>query len=298
MLVKEAESKAHEALKRIYSVREAHSVADILLEDITGLRRIDRLTAAGKNLSEAQAISFERCLGQLLNHRPIQYVIQKSWFYGMELFVNEHVLIPRPETEELVEWVVTDVRKSNIDVFSNDRHLADRTSALKVLDVGTGSGCIALALRKTMPKAEVWGCDKSEEALDVARRNSSVLGVRVDLQGIDFLDARQQRQLPTFDIIVSNPPYIPLAEKEQLAPNVINFEPHSALFVPNNDPLIFYRALSAFGKIRLHAGGHIYLETHESYNPDVVGLFISDGYAKVESRKDMQGKERFVKASI
>jgi release factor glutamine methyltransferase len=146
-----------------------------------------------------------------------------------------------------------------------------------------------------MPKAEVWGCDVSEEALNVARRNGSSLDIRVDFQGIDFLDVSQQKQLPTVDIIVSNPPYIPLCNKEQMHSNVVEYEPHTALFVPDNDPLVFYRALAQFGKHRLHENGSLYIEIHEDLGKDVINLFKQEGYTKVELRKDMQGKERMIK---
>ena len=185
--------------------------------------------------------------------------------YGMELYVDKSVLIPRPETEELVDWIVKDIKASGKDVFQKAATDADVTKQLKILDVGTGSGCIALALKKTMPKAEVWGCDVSDEALNVARRNGSDLDVRVDFQGIDFLDEAQRKLLPTVDIIVSNPPYIPATEKEHMNANVTTHEPHTALFVPDNDPLVFYKAIIEFSKKRLYDNGSVYLEIHENW---------------------------------
>ena len=215
----------------------------------------------------------------------------------MELYVDKNVLIPRPETEELVDWVVTDIRRTGKDVFVRKPMEADETTLLKILDVGTGSGCIALALKKTMAKAEVWGCDVSEEALNVARRNSSALDLRVDFQGLNFLEEGQQKQLPTVDIIVSNPPYVPEKDRQQMHPNVLEYEPSIALFVPNNDPLIFYQSIALFGKKRLYDGGSIYLEIQESLGMDVVHLFEENGYENVQLQKDMQGKDRMVKAS-
>jgi len=173
---------------------------------------------------------------------------------------------------------------------------ADATRQLKIMDVGTGSGCIALALKKNMPRAEVWGCDVSEEALNIARRNGSLLNIRVDFQGVNFLDHGQQKHLPSVDIVVSNPPYVPLRDKDQMAHNVLNFEPHIALFVSNDDPLQFYRSLAAFGKHRLHKDGMIYAEIHEGMGEEVIQLFQSEGYKNMELRKDMQGKDRMVKA--
>lgn len=149
-----------------------------------------------------------------------------------------------------------------------------------------------------MPKAEVWGCDVSEKALNVARRNGSALDIRVDFQGMNFLDEAQQKQLPLVDIVVSNPPYIPFYNKEHMNPNVVNHEPHTALFVPNDDALLFYKALAQFGKQRLYKNGSIYVEIHEDLGHDVVTLFEKEGYVNVELKKDMQGKDRMVKTSI
>ena len=148
-----------------------------------------------------------------------------------------------------------------------------------------------------MPLAEVWGCDNSDDALLIARRNGSTLDIRVDFQGLDFLDEGQQRQLPTVDIIVSNPPYIPHNNKDSMHANVLNYEPHNALFVPDEDALIFYRAIATFAKKRLYPSGTIYLEIHEDLGKDVIALFDNAGY-KTELRKDMQGKERMVKVTV
>jgi release factor glutamine methyltransferase len=166
---------------------------------------------------------------------------------------------------------------------------------LKILDIGTGSGCIALALKKAMPGAEVWGCDVSEGSLNVARRNGSALDIRVDFQGLNFLDLVQQKQLPTVNILVSNPPYIPLKDKEQMNPNVVEHEPHTALFVPDDDPLVFYRALATFGRNHLSENGSMYMEIHEDLGRQVIDLFKEEGYLSVEMKKDMQGKNRMVK---
>jgi release factor glutamine methyltransferase len=184
---------------------------------------------------------------------------------------------------------------SGKDVFEKGTADADVTTQLKILDIGTGSGCIALALKKAAPKAEVWGCDVSEEALNVARRNGAALDIRVDFQGINFLEAAQQKSLPTVDIIVSNPPYIPISDKDKMQPNVVDHEPHTALFVPNNDTLVFYKAIAHFARKRLYPNGPIYLEIHENLGEDVVSLFRAEGYQTIELRKDMQGKDRMLK---
>jgi len=291
----EAEQYVKEQLKGIYQEQEAINITDLAIEHVTGLLKTQRVSKKQTELSESQFSQLQKDLQRLKSNEPIQYVMNKTWFYGMELYVDKNVLIPRPETEEMVEWIINDMKASGKDVFIRRSMEADETTQLKILDVGTGSGCIALALKKAMPKAEVWGCDVSEEALNVARRNGSTLNIRVDFQGLNFLDEAQQKHLPTVDIIVSNPPYVPLKDKEQMQPNVVAHEPHTALFVPDNDPLVFYRALAEFGKKRLYESGTIYMEIHEGLANEVVTLFNKQGYSNIELKKDMQGKDRMVK---
>jgi release factor glutamine methyltransferase len=292
-----AERYIRNSLESIYPTNEAVIMADMLLEHFTSFSKGDRLMNKEADLTQQQEVAIHKGVERLLKHEPIQYIMNKCWFYGMELFVDPSVLIPRPETEELVAWIINDVRASGYNVFSRGPADADETDLLKILDVGTGSGCIALALKKAMPQAEVWGCDLSEEALNVARRNGSALDIRVDFQGLNFLDQLQQKQLPTVNILVSNPPYIPIRDKDLMNKNVVEHEPHTALFVPDEDPLIFYRALAKFASSRLHENGSIYMEIHEDLGNDVVRLFSDEGYNKIELRKDMQQKNRMVKVS-
>jgi release factor glutamine methyltransferase len=291
----EAEQYLKEQLKEVYEEQEAATIASIAVEYITGFSKTERVTKKLEQLSASQSVQIQKALKRLKTGEPIQYIMNKSWFYGMELYVDKNVLIPRPETEELVQWVINDVKASGKSVFIKGPTEADKTTELKILDIGTGSGCIALALKKTMPKAEVWGCDVSEEALNVARRNGSTLDIRVDFQGLNFLDGAQQKLLPTVDIIVSNPPYVPLKDKEEMHANVVDHEPHTALFVSNNDPLIFYKALAEFGKKRLYDTGSIYMEIHENLGHEVVDLFNASSYISIELKKDMQGKNRMVR---
>ncbi|NTS40503.1 peptide chain release factor N(5)-glutamine methyltransferase [Flavisolibacter sp. BT320] len=295
MKIGEAKQMLQQALEKIYDSSESSNIAQLLLEENTGYSGSEMLLKKDEALLPEKEEKLHQQLQRLLTHEPLHYVLNKAWFYGMELYVDKAVLIPRPETEELVHWIVSDVKASGLPVFDKNPLQADATTQLKILDIGTGSGCIALALKKEIPKAEVWGCDVSEEALNVARRNGSALHIRVDFQGINFLDASQQASLPTVNIIVSNPPYIPLQDKATMQPNVVDFEPHTALFVPDNDALLFYKAIAAFAKKRLYPNGTIYLEIHEALGAAVVELFQSEGFASVELKKDMQGKERMVK---
>lgn len=295
MKIGEAEIWLKNELSAIYPEGEAATMATMAMAHLTAMTRSERMLKKEEPLLVQQLHHLTEIHYRLLHHEPIQYALGEAWFYGLKLFVDMSVLIPRPETEELVDWIVKDIKASGKDVFERKAFEADETTSLKILDVGTGSGCIALALKNALPKAEVWGCDLSEDALNIARRNGSELDIRVDFVGVDFLDEEQCRQLPSVDIMVSNPPYIPEKDKEHMRPNVLGFEPHMALFVYHKNPLVFYEALASAGKHRLHAKGSVYAEIHEDYGPQVVKLFEEKGYT-TELRNDMQGKDRMIKA--
>ena len=298
MKLYEAEQWLKEQLKDVYEVREAGNIATWVLEKITGTNRLDRLAKKDEPLLVQQLHELTRTVQRLQQYEPVQYVLGETWFAGLRLFVDKSVLVPRPETEELVAWVLQTVRAKGKAVFKKAATDADATDELKILDIGTGSGCIALALKHSMPRAELWGCDSSDEALNVARRNGSALDIRVDFVGLNFLDAAQRRQLPTVDIIVSNPPYVPFKDKHTMQANVLEYEPHTALFVPDDDPLVFYAAIAEFGKTRLHADGKIFVEVHEDLGPAVQQLFQKEGYRHTELKKDLQGKDRMVRAEL
>lgn len=295
MKIWEAEKEVRKALSEIYDEGEASGIADLAIEHLTSHNSKERILYRDEMLSSGQITALEKIIARLKKHEPIQYLMNKAWFYGMELYIDKDVLIPRPETEELVDWIIKDMKLLQPDVFENSQVEADLTSKLKILDVGTGSGCIALALKRAMPRAEVWGCDISDRALNIARRNGAQLDIRVDFQSVDYLDPAQQKHLPSVDVLVSNPPYVPLKDKNEMRPNVLQYEPHTALFVDNDDPLLFYKALLRFADHRLHNDGVIYMEIHEELGGQVRALFEEKGYT-VEIRKDMQGKERMVKA--
>jgi release factor glutamine methyltransferase len=190
-------------------------------------------------------------------------------------------LIPRPETEEMVDWVI--------------RNLKFPFSELRILDVGTGSGCIAISLKRKLRKAEVWACDVSEGALSVAKKNSVNLQAEINFELLDFLNAKERNRLPLFDIIVSNPPYVPEKDMATMNKNVLGFEPYKALFVKDNNPLLFYEAIADFGKTHLNKDGSVYCEINETLSNETIELFIEKGFV-TELRKDMQGKDRIIKA--
>ena len=280
MTYAEAIKFIEEELKTIYAEGEAKNIAAWVIEHITGTKRTERIIHKEKKLNAAQLTELNNCLQRLKQHEPVQYVLNEAWFYGLKFYVDKNVLIPRPETEELIEWVITDCKFPIDNLF--------------ILDIGTGSGCIPVSLKRKLRRAQVWSCDISEAALQVAGKNATAIGAEINFLHFDFLDRTKWEQLPSFNIIISNPPYIPEKNKEQMQPNVLNYEPATALFVPDDNLLIFYRAIADFGKEKLTTGGLIYLEIHEDLCNDVVRLFQSSGYS-TKIKKDMQGKERMVK---
>lgn len=284
-----------ESLKDIYDEAESREIAALAMEHLTGIGKKEAALQKETVFPEEKREVLSATINRLQQHEPIQYIMNKAWFYHLELYIDKDVLIPRPETEELVDWIIRDVKASGKDVFNKSAAEADETTKFKILDVGTGSGCIALALKNAMPKAEIWGCDISDRALNIARRNGAMLDIRVDFQSVDYLDPAQQKHLPSVDLVVSNPPYIPRRDQSSMQPNVLQYEPHTALFVDNDDPLLFYKALVQFGEHRLHPAGALYMEVHEDLAGDVVALFEKEMY-QCMLRKDMQGKNRMVKA--
>jgi release factor glutamine methyltransferase len=270
-------------LATVYDKDEAVNIANWIIENLTGMTRSDRLMDIGITLTIEQSSKLSNHIERLLQHEPVQYVLEECWFAGMKFNVNKHVLIPRPETEELVDWIIKDQ--------------SDLNTRLKILDIGTGSGCIPVSLQIKLPKAEVWSCDISVKAIEVATENASLLDAeKIIFQQLDFLDPEQTKDLPAFDIIVSNPPYIPEKDSAQMHANVLKYEPSLALFVPDNDPLVFYDAIAKFGTTHLHNAGCIYFEIHESLGKEVVDLLEKYQYSDIELKKDLQGKDRMVKA--
>ena len=281
MTIEKARKEIFESLKNIYEKEEANNIAEIVLEHITNLSRIEILLNKNITLSNDQKEFLVRINTRLQDHEPIQYIINEAWFSGMKFYVDKNVLVPRPETEEMVEWIIAD-------------HRQQTTDNRRIIDIGTGSGCIAIALKNKLARAEVWACDISDEALTVARMNADNLKATIDFVPVDFLNIEQRQQLPQVDIIVSNPPYVRQNERLEMRRNVIDYEPSLALFVSDNDPLVFYRAIVDFGKEKLNAEGKIYVEIHEDLGKQVRELFQKD-YRLVELKKDLQGKERMVK---
>lgn len=285
-------------LKTIYDERESVNITDWIFESIAHIKRLDRITNKQQAISSSAIQQMDNALQQLLIHKPVQYVLGEAWFYKMKLFVNEHVLIPRPETEELVEWVVNDVRCTMHEVRSKTTvNVVHQTSDIvHVLDIGTGSGCIAIALKKELTSAGVLAIDVSEKTLQVARKNAKHQNVEIEFKQVDFLDERSWPSLQSFNIIISNPPYIPAKEKNKLAKNVVDHEPYIALFVNDTDPCIFYRKMAAFAGKHLNEKGKVFVEVHEDHAKEVQHIFDDKNFT-TEIKRDMHGRERMIKAN-
>lgn len=272
-------------LNTIYEPGEAACIADLVMEKITGLNKMEMMANPKQELNDEQQKDVMQLTSALLQHKPVQYVLGEAWFMNMRLRVNEHVLIPRSETEELVDWIVNNTK----DMDHPD---------VNILDIGTGSGCIAIALKKNLPLSAVTGTDLSEEALQVAKINAAEQNTLIDFLHADILHPSDWNQLSHYDIIVSNPPYISVSEKNTIHKNVLDFEPHLALFVPDNDPLLFYKAIIQFCKNHLIQQGLLYFEINEGSGDEVIKLLNKEGFINVELKKDMQGKDRMVKAKM
>jgi release factor glutamine methyltransferase len=265
-------------LENIYDSSEAANISSMVFEKIAGITRPAMIKDPKHVLNKETIARLDDSLAALKMHKPVQYVTGEAWFFKMKLKVSPAVLIPRPETEELADLVIG--------------HLKDKQAAT-ILDIGTGSGCIAIAIKKNIPASRVTAIDISNEALIIAKENSLEQGTDIDFIKLDFLDETTWRSLPLFDVIVSNPPYIPENEKQILDKNVSEFEPHTALFVENGRPLIFYEKIAAFSKAHLTENGKIFLETHEQFAEQTAALFNSDPYS-AEIRKDLFEKQRMV----
>ena len=281
MRLAEAREEYVRDLSGIYEQGEASAIFDLAAEAITGMNRQEFRLKKEKILTEQQQQDLQKIISRLRSHEPIQYIINEAWFCGLKFYVDRNVLIPRPETEELVEWIISDCRFP--------------VEELRILDVGTGSGCIGISLKRRIRKASVSAIDNSENALAVAKKNSEKLGTPLDLVTMDFLDKEAKASLGKFDIVVSNPPYIPRADASTLDRHVVEHEPGTALFVPGDDAVIFYRELAEFGSSHLTEGGMIYAEMHPEHSQKVKEVFEAAQFI-VDLKSDMQGKIRMIRA--
>jgi release factor glutamine methyltransferase len=282
MNVKEQYRNFLVVLQQVYTLDEATIISDWVFDTVANVKKVDILKNPLQEIPTSITNKLNNKLAILLTHQPVQYVLGEAWFYNMKLIVNQNVLIPRPETEELVDLILLENKKRLINP--------------KILDIGTGSGCIAIALKKNLPVAEITAIDISNDALHIAQKNSQLQHTTLQFENINFLDESKWQNFATYDIIVSNPPYIPLAEKDNMQKNVLHYEPHEALFVADNEPLIFYEKIANFAKNHLTYNGKVYMETHEDYAKQVAALFTAP-YHSVKIQKDISGKDRIVSAT-
>jgi release factor glutamine methyltransferase len=265
-------------LRLIYVENEASNITKMVFESLANISRSDVLRNPELEIEHDTFLSLNQALDQLLNHQPIQYILGEAWFYHLKFKVSDAVLIPRPETEELVEIAIQHVKKSN---------------QKNVLDIGTGSGCIPISIKKNVPEINITSIDLSAKAIEIASENANNLQTKINFKTTDFLDENNWENLEVFDVIISNPPYIPNVEIQSMDKHVTEYEPHLALFVPDNDPLIFYKAILKFAQNHLNENGNIFLETHENFAEEVCCLFKDAGY-KATVKNDLFEKPRMV----
>lgn len=275
-----------EQLEKLYDADEVQSLYLMVVEHVLGFGKATYILKKQQVISDADVLKFSFILNELTIGKPIQYIIGETEFFGMKFKVNPSVLIPRPETEELVEWVLSVCRSK----FSAD------SAALNILDIGTGSGCIAVALKKHLPNANVSAVDISPEALVTAKENATLNNVKVNFIEGDILkhSAIQSFNHSRFDVIVSNPPYIKEDEKPAMHQNVLANEPHTALFVSNESPLIFYDAIADFAKSNLNSNGLLFFEINEYLGEEMVQMLADKDFININLKQDMQGKDRMI----
>ena len=266
-------------LTGLYAGHESDILIYQLLTEFTGFSKAELLARQDERITESELLKIHFGVKELLKNKPIQYVLGKAEFYDLTFKVNSKVLIPRPETEELVHLVIKN--------FSTKQ-------PLKIIDIGTGSGCIAITLKKYFPECEVTAIDVSEFALDVAQQNALLNKTEISFKKLDFLQRQEREMLGNFDLVVSNPPYVRPSEKTAMNKNVLDYEPVQALFVPENDPLIFYRAIAAFCHKHLLKGGQLFCETNQYLQDEILNILKEGKFEKLRAEFDMNRNFRFV----
>lgn len=282
MTIAEIESIYTDQLPPLYDRDEAKNIAHLAIQFVCKLSKTYVMLHRGHDLSSVEETSLIRVLDELRFGKPLQYVLGEADFYGMRLKVNSSVLIPRPETEELVYWVLENVKES-------------KQRNLNVIDLGTGSGCIPIAIKKNLPGAEVCACDISQAAIDTAIQNAVANQTEVHFFQADILKESFSLLPLTFNLIVSNPPYITEKEKGVMHANVVEHEPHTALFVPDADPLRFYNKIADFARKHLAEEGALFLEINEAFGKETQLMLLEKGF-QAEVKTDLQGKDRMIKA--
>lgn len=282
MRLKEIQNTFQKELDLVYRKEDIDSFFFMLLDSLYNVSRLQLAMEPNFKIENGDAIF--NALKALKQEQPIQYIIGKTEFYGLPFVVNKDVLIPRPETEELVDWVVNSVTSIEVE------------KPLNILDIGTGSGCIAISLAKSIPNAKIYAVDISEKAIQVAKRNAKLNDVEVDFFEADILSMKPNHPSLMFDIIVSNPPYVRVKEKKQMRNNVLNNEPHLALFVKDENPLLFYNAISDLAINKLNKKGLLFFEINEYLGNDTIQLLKEKQFKNIELKQDIFKKDRMIKA--
>ncbi|WP_316766986.1 peptide chain release factor N(5)-glutamine methyltransferase [Pedobacter frigiditerrae] len=295
MQLKQLAQNFNESLTAIYQEDESHALFLVTLQHLLNFGRADYLLKKELEITDEQVAKFLTILKELKTGRPIQYVLGEAHFYGLTFKVDESVLIPRPETEELVEWIIT-VCSSQFSV-GNSLLQTTNHQLPTILDIGTGSGCIAISLKKNLPHTKVYALDIAADTIETAKQNANLNNVKVEFIKDDILTSSVLHLPLPISIIVSNPPYIKEDEKPAMHQNVVDNEPHRALFVSNENPLIFYEAIADFALKNLSDNGLLFFEINEYLGEETVNLLDSKGFKNIELKKDMQGKDRMIKAN-
>src|SRR5690606_4535214 len=288
--LKEIKEEFIEAMKGLYDSQETSELYWLSLEHVLELDRVQLKLNEKLRFNEAQISQLQKILGELVTGRPLQHIIGYSWFYGEKFIVNKSVLIPRPETEELVAWIIDDATQ-----------LKTQNEPICILDIGTGSGFIPIILKKKIRhRTQIHAVDISPEALEVAKENAESNKADIDFLQLDILQAEPYvNQLnQKFDIIVSNPPYISREEESEMHSNVLDHEPHQALFVDQEDPLIFYKSIADFALKNLHDRGRLYFEINQRYGNILIDYLTSSGFKDIVLSKDISGNDRMIRASL
>jgi release factor glutamine methyltransferase len=294
MLLKEYKIQFSEELTPVYDEHEIDSFFYILLEAFHQMKRIDLAMHPEMEIDTMQLLQWETVLSQLKEQKPIQYILGETEFFGLPFYVNENTLIPRPETEELVDWII---QKSKVESQPEAKpNGAELKSKVKILDIGTGTGCIAISLAKNLPDAEVYAMDVSEKALAVAQKNAARNTAEVTFLHQSILETDDLLQ--SFDIIVSNPPYVRNLEKEEIKKNVLDYEPHLALFVEDHDALLFYRKITELAQRNLSDNGQLYFEINQYLGNEMIQLLTDHNFSNIELRKDIYGNDRMIYGSL
>lgn len=269
-------------LDGIYPKGEIESMISLIFEKLKGYSRTQLILANSEILEETDLEKLKQIVVRLKQFEPIQYILGSTEFYNLPFYCNPGVLIPRPETEELVHWIVQENKQPN----------------MTILDIGTGTGCIAISLQKNIENSIVYACDISPVCIETAQKNASFNNTTVTVLNLDILSEQPEFSFPELDIIVSNPPYVRETEKAQMEPNVLNYEPELALFVADTKPLLFYDKIADFAKVKLKNNGKLYFEINEAFGPECAEMLNAKGFSEIILKKDINGKDRMIGCRI